>query len=99
MLALKNLKRLNRQALLQRLPSTEKTALCQWEFVNMPRSRKTETSRRTEDMSSSTKTASTTDPRFQEIAVKSGVLIPMQSDEPNNFGEIYNYFNRPRESV
>jgi hypothetical protein len=66
----------------------------------MPKSRKTETkSRRTEDTSSSTKTVSTSDPRFQEIAVKNGVLIPMQSNEPNNFSEIYNYFNRPRESV
>lgn len=66
----------------------------------MPRSRKTETqSRRTEDTSSSTKTVSTSDPRFQEIAVKNGVFIPMQSNEPNNFNEIYNYVNRPRESA
>jgi hypothetical protein len=31
--------------------------------------------------------------------VKNGVLIPMQSNGPNNFNEIYNYFNQPRESM
>ncbi len=64
------------------------------------RSKKPETqSQRTEDTSSSTKTVSTSDSGFQEIAVKNGVLIPMQSNEPDNFSEIYNHLNRLRESV
>ena len=66
----------------------------------MPKSRKTETkSRRTEDTSSSTKTVSTSDPRFQQIAVSNGVLVPRNSTQPNNFDEIRNYLNRPRESA
>jgi hypothetical protein len=66
----------------------------------MPRSRKTETkSRRSEDTSSSTKTVSTSDPRFQQIAVNNGVLVPRNSTQPNNFDETHNYLNRPRESA
>jgi hypothetical protein len=63
-------------------------------------SQKTKTqSQRTKDTSSSTKTVSTSDPRFQKIAAKNGILVPMESTEPNNFDEIWNRLNRPRQSA
>ena len=97
---MENLKRLDRKVHSEHVPSAEETALGQWKFVNMPKSQKTETkSRQTEDTSSSTKTVSTTDTRFRKIAVKNGVLIPMQYTEPSNVDEIRNYLNRPRESA
>ena len=78
----------------QPLPFSNGTALEQWKFVNMPNYRRTDTkSRLTEDTSSSTKTVSTTDPRFQEIAANNGVLVPMDSIQPSNFGDIHTYLN------
>lgn len=66
----------------------------------MPRSRKTGTqSGRTEDTSTSAKTVSASDPRFPEIAVTNGILVPMESTQPSNFDEICEYLNRPRESA
>ena len=68
--------------------------------MTMSRSRKSKTqSRRIEDTSSSTKTVSISDSKFQEIAVKNEVLISMQFNEPDKFSEIYNYFNRSRQSL
>ena len=95
-----NLKRLSHQVHSQHFPSAEEIALGQPGFVNMPKSQRTETkSRQTEETSSSTKTVSSSDSRFQKIAAKNGVLVPMDSTEPSNLDDIYNYLNRPRESV
>jgi hypothetical protein len=66
----------------------------------MPKFRKIEIkSRRTEDISSNTKIVSTSDPRFQQIVMNNRILMPRNSIRSNNFDEIHNYLNRPRESA
>ena len=99
MLTSKNLNSLDHQVQSQRLPSNEKSVLRQWEFVNMPKSRKTGIKpRETEDTPSSTKTISTTHPRFPVVVVENGILLPVDSTPPSNFDEILEYINQQRGS-